>query len=567
MVTHMPIQSRAGARTVPNFMPRRAGGLQRQCACGGNPSADGECAECRQKRLQRKTAPAAPTAQASATAPPIVHEVLRSSGQPLDSATRRFLEPRFGHDFSQVRVHSGERAAHSARAVAANAYTVGRHIVFGAGQLAPETQKGLQLIGHELTHVVQQGTAEANAETIPIDAGSSPAEQEADGFAKNLTNDANRWTVRHTTPQRIARFSDTGHHVVEEAALAGAGFNRSQMKSIERGNVQRDYSQVGRIGNLALLCDPHDFGGYKPEEHFDNYIWDAVTGGWRTRGASALGAQGVEIGKTPIDYIVSQLGELASRGTTDAGLEHLGNAFHTIEDFFAHSNFVELMQGDVSHGATLRTGDPVGPSDSVPRILEGVTPRGIQEGYRTKAETAIETAAPGTHTAMAHDDPSRQNYALARRLAALVIQDLGTNILSVMNEPEPARSPLMRERVLAKITQYLRPPDPRDKWWEELIAEDKGQIDKRLDEAARLTPITVNQCALSPLKNLEASKDSPLALPIDVAIPTTILGNQAWFQVGVGVARPFPFEPLPGGSTGDDHGTALVAGAQLTGRF
>ena len=153
-------------------------------------------------------------------------------------------------------------------------------------------------------------------------------------------------TVLHNgRPPAIARFSDTGHHVVEEAALAGAGFSEAQRRGIERGNVERDYSQVGVVGNAVLLCKPQKFGGYKPEEHFDNYMWDAVTGGWRTRGASALGERGVDIGKTPIDYIGAQLDAVASRGITDGGLTNLGNAFHTVEDFFAHSNFVELVQG------------------------------------------------------------------------------------------------------------------------------------------------------------------------------------------------------------------------------
>jgi len=88
-----------------------------------------------------------------------------------------------------------------------------------------------------------------------------------------------------------------------------------------------------------------------------------------------------------------------------------------------------------------------------------------------------------------------------------------------------------------------------------------------LDEAARRTPITVNQCALSPLKNLEASQNSPLALPIVVAIPTIIRGNRVWFQVGGGVVRQIPFEPIPGGSPRDERGNSLVVGAQVTGAF
>jgi Domain of unknown function (DUF4157)/D-alanyl-D-alanine carboxypeptidase/Succinylglutamate desuccinylase / Aspartoacylase family len=90
-------------------------------------------------------------------APPIVNAVLNGGGgRPLDSATRALVEPRFGYDFSQVRVHTDAQAAESARAVSALAYTVGNNVVFGAGQYAPGTAEGQRLLAHELTHVVQQ---------------------------------------------------------------------------------------------------------------------------------------------------------------------------------------------------------------------------------------------------------------------------------------------------------------------------------------------------------------------------------------------------------------------------
>jgi hypothetical protein len=92
-------------------------------------------------------------------APPIVYEVLRSAGQPLDPNTRAFLEPRFGYDFSHVRVHTDAQAAKSAQAVGALAYTVGRDIVFGAGQYSPGVSGGQRLLAHELAHVVQQQSA------------------------------------------------------------------------------------------------------------------------------------------------------------------------------------------------------------------------------------------------------------------------------------------------------------------------------------------------------------------------------------------------------------------------
>ena len=103
--------------------------------------------------LQRAAVNSAAPAHA---VPSVVHDVLRAPGQPLDAATRVFMEPRFGHDFSSVRVHTDDRAAESARAVNALAYTVGRNVVFDAGQYQPRTSPGQRLLAHELTHVLQQ---------------------------------------------------------------------------------------------------------------------------------------------------------------------------------------------------------------------------------------------------------------------------------------------------------------------------------------------------------------------------------------------------------------------------
>jgi len=80
-------------------------------------------------------------------------------GRPLESGTRNLMESRFAHDFSGVRVHTGDRASASARAIHAHAYTIGNDIVFGAGQYAPHAPAGQRLIAHELTHVVQGASA------------------------------------------------------------------------------------------------------------------------------------------------------------------------------------------------------------------------------------------------------------------------------------------------------------------------------------------------------------------------------------------------------------------------
>ena len=170
----------------------QATGLQRQCACGGSAGFSGACPACRMKKLlgqplqaklqinepgdqyeqeadrvaervmqmpdgevnRQRRAVGTPLVQRRATsggtgvmeAPAIVHDVVNSPGQPLDAATRAFFEPRFGHDFSQVRVHCDDRAAVSARVVSAHAYTVGDHVVFGAGRFAPETRDAAVLV-------------------------------------------------------------------------------------------------------------------------------------------------------------------------------------------------------------------------------------------------------------------------------------------------------------------------------------------------------------------------------------------------------------------------------------
>ncbi|GLH71640.1 hypothetical protein GETHLI_01420 [Geothrix limicola] len=138
--------------------PVRTGLLQRACACGQHTGGGGTCEACKGKAergLQRAAAD-----KTSAFEPPeSVQETLRTPGQPLEPSTRAFMEPRFGQDFSHVRVHADARAAASAQAVHAHAYTVGQDVVFGAGRYAPHSPAGRALIAHELTHVVQQSSA------------------------------------------------------------------------------------------------------------------------------------------------------------------------------------------------------------------------------------------------------------------------------------------------------------------------------------------------------------------------------------------------------------------------
>jgi len=138
-------------------MPRPK--LQRACACGGGcPIWQKEQVTSEHMRFQAKHAEASNVRETEA--PSRVHEALRSPGQPLETATRAFMEPRFGHDFSRVRVHTGGAAQQSSQALNARAYTIGPNIVFGPGQFAPHTEPGRRLLAHELTHVIQQSSGD-----------------------------------------------------------------------------------------------------------------------------------------------------------------------------------------------------------------------------------------------------------------------------------------------------------------------------------------------------------------------------------------------------------------------
>src|SRR5690349_7086375 len=124
------------------------------------PALHRKCAACAaddRETLRRAGGTAGPP---TLWAPPIVHETLSAAGRPLDDATRAFFEPRFGADFSRVRVHTDAAAASSAEAIGALAYTAGPHVAFAAGRYAPSTHDGRRLMAHELAHVAQGGGAD-----------------------------------------------------------------------------------------------------------------------------------------------------------------------------------------------------------------------------------------------------------------------------------------------------------------------------------------------------------------------------------------------------------------------
>jgi hypothetical protein len=205
-----------------------------------------KCAACEEKTLLPKAT--VPLSKATADgAPGIANEVLGSPGQPLDADTRFFFESRFGHDFSRVTVHADSRAAESARAVNALAYTVGHDIVFGAGEYAPGTATGRKLLAHELTHVVQQRAPVARSPAavdqasaalmrkIAYDPDCQPDQKEVEGNVSRAQASAARWAdaalTSLTKPENVGSLLRR-HFSIQATDVAAVAQIRSHFQSI-----------------------------------------------------------------------------------------------------------------------------------------------------------------------------------------------------------------------------------------------------------------------------------------------------------------------------------------------
>jgi Domain of unknown function (DUF4157)/Nucleotidyltransferase domain len=256
----------AGGRTRPEWSLSRmsiAPPVQRKCACGGSGGSEGECEECKEKKtLQRNAVAVGPVK--TGVAPAIVNEALRSPGQPLDRATRDFFEPRLGHDFSQVRVHADNKAARSAEAVAAHAYTVGEHVVFGAGQYSPSTRAGGRLMAHELAHTVQQGPVEATG-GLRISSPAQWSEQRADAAALAALNGRTPSEPGNTGPM-IARQAKPAQEDGKEGdekdkpkdTFAGTMISEI-IVSLARGRVGFRWSAGMILGNIKTDLKPGQY--------------------------------------------------------------------------------------------------------------------------------------------------------------------------------------------------------------------------------------------------------------------------------------------------------------------
>ena len=234
------LQSQTNAAT--KGPPAANGFLQRKCDCGQH-TASGVCANCRTGKgiLQRHGS----SSFEAPEVPSIVHDVLRSSGRPLDSQTRDQMESRLGQDFSRVRVHTDSQAAESARAVNALAYTVGSDVVFGSGRFQPNSAEGVQLLAHELTHVIQQasvlGSSSSSLVAVDPDAGAE-AQARAVGESAGKQASIARPLMHQPALQRAP--SKTPPHITQ--IIVDQNTKQQVTAKFSDGSVQGDECSTGK---------------------------------------------------------------------------------------------------------------------------------------------------------------------------------------------------------------------------------------------------------------------------------------------------------------------------------
>jgi Domain of unknown function (DUF4157) len=269
------------SKTV-SLLPPTQGILQRKCACGNHTFAGGDCSGCQEKRLQRNAATQAEPTEV----PPIIYEVLNSPGQQLNPDTRALMEPYFGHDFSQVRVHTDQRASESARDVNALAYTVGRNVVFQDGQYSPHSTAGREIIAHELTHVVQQQFNSPTPNKLQIEGANSTIEHEANQSSQMLGKHSSMLPQSFTTslPQVARQTKPNSQSKSPLATSSSAPMTRTEFEAtvlqrfgvpvVRTGTLQdQENAAINRLAKIPPKIDKATWKSWDPGSSSEIYRW------------------------------------------------------------------------------------------------------------------------------------------------------------------------------------------------------------------------------------------------------------------------------------------------------
>lgn len=238
--------------------------------------------------------------------PPIVHDVLKGSGEKLPASARTIAEQRFGQDLSHVRVHSNEKAAASARSVGALAYSVGPDIVFGEGQFAPSTRSGEKLLSHELAHTVQQPQRYSGGDLLVGDPA-SPAEREAEAASRDLDSPGLQNALSPNTVHRKADPAMEGTTpadfgislvVVDHGATGARKAAEARLQEIYGHLRPANLAQLKKDGVTSVelhivpegkkLIDIPEFKDLAGTKTPDGRVWNDVPGAGGSRSGSKL---------------------------------------------------------------------------------------------------------------------------------------------------------------------------------------------------------------------------------------------------------------------------------------
>jgi hypothetical protein len=308
--------------------------------------------------VQRKSSG---TGAAAALQPDAGHAVDRARQSParsLDTATRAAMEPRFGRDFGDVRIHTGQQAEASAGAVDANAYTVGRDIVFGPGRYAPHTVEGQRLLAHELTHVVQQGTSPgSDAQPQRIGAADDALEAEADRSA-----DAVLHATAATAPTRAVSglspvIQRDGPAKETKPAAAKAGGYPTAWQAAHAALAICNPKSIKSKDPKNILSSGNEYGGliYKIGAEF--FFTEAVVG-QGAGGESAAVDPWQALDKVPDAAKHSIVGDYHTHGAPpDPKRDPRERVKDPGEDFSGHHADVDPLSKTVITGTEKKTGD------------------------------------------------------------------------------------------------------------------------------------------------------------------------------------------------------------------
>lgn len=328
-----------------------------------------------------------PRSSSQSAAPPIVHEVLRSSGKPLDRETRAFFEPRFGHDFGKVRVHVGSQAAESTHAVNATAYTLGNSIVWGQGCYPPVGHAGLGLMAHELAHTLQSGPRRGTQCDLQVE-NSESNEKEAEAAAQAVIRGQIPRITQRTTIGLARQASPKGSNTQSQSqqATATQPMTRTDFEKILKEQYRVQSITTGTFRDQAVGdMDESKWQSWDPGSSSTTYTWiveafrnfETVLGG--TPPVNKIVFLESHYAKDAAGHWVAEPNSLSSYGRGELTIYKkitTSNVLRQVGDAFARPTAEQAVRRNITHElghgiAEIALDQPgSGPAGQDPRLFE-----------------------------------------------------------------------------------------------------------------------------------------------------------------------------------------------------